>query len=90
MAERVEVSIAGRTHSRKAYPWNDWGDGSTWKLKQGEDYFVPDTSFRGVVYAAAATRGMRAKTQSIPGGMLIQFVPVTLPVKKKLRPRKAR
>ena len=38
------------------YPWDQWFDGQTWELKQGEDFTCQAKSFRQLAHAAAKKR----------------------------------
>ena len=77
MAERIP-DLDLRTQPRyefQKYPWNDWADGSTWKLTLGEDFTVDREKFRRSVHAQAERHGMRAITRSDgPKHLLVQFV----------------
>lgn len=63
MAERLD-SFPGRGPSVGAaqrYPWDEWFDGSVWKLKQGEDFPGDIEGFRGTLYKKAQMRGHKAR-----------------------------
>jgi hypothetical protein len=44
------------------YPWDDWFDGSIWRLHQYQDFDVHVESMRSAVYMAADRMGYRVKT----------------------------
>lgn len=66
MAERVEEMPPRRAGAAK-YPWEEWMDGSVWKLTQGEDFPNAARSFRQAVYAAAKIRGGVAECREVRG-----------------------
>lgn len=63
MAKMVDrmPGVGGRTPVM-SYPWDDWLDGSTWRLERGVDYKVATTAMRAYVYRAARARGVDVET----------------------------
>lgn len=57
MAERVDDSA-----NRLKYAWDLWFDGSTWKLRRGEDFKVVPKSMRSVIYGHAARSGLKVQS----------------------------
>lgn len=68
--ERYDFTRGG-AHNVK-YPWDEWLDGSTWQLMQGEDFKVKPTSIRAQAFVQARLRGMRVHTQIVDGTVVIQ------------------
>lgn len=61
MAERLksyEFSGVGIT----TYPWDEWLDGSIWRLEKGRDFECRYNSFRSHVHVEAKKRGLRVRT----------------------------
>lgn len=48
--------------TEEKYPYDDWFDGSVWKLKQYEDFFISPESMRSAIYMAARRKGIKCKT----------------------------
>lgn len=44
------------------YPYEDWFDGSVWKLKMYEDFFVHPKSMQSAVYQAARRKNLKVRT----------------------------
>lgn len=61
MAERI-AQFPTPTRSRR-YPWEEWTDGTVWKLRAGEDFDAEVDQFRNRLYTQAARRGMSVTTQ---------------------------
>lgn len=59
MAERALETLP-IPQPRRTYPWDEWMDGSTWNLVQGEDFGASVVSFRNRCYTKAKEVGMRA------------------------------
>lgn len=52
MAERLETYDWSARRST-LYPWDEWADGSIWRVKQGEDFKVATPSFAATLRARA-------------------------------------
>lgn len=58
MAERVDDSLLTEGRGRSAiYPWDQWFDGSTWKLVAGTDFQCSIAGIRSSAHASAKRRG---------------------------------
>jgi hypothetical protein len=44
------------------YPWDEWFDGSIWKLTRGEDFDATTNSMRMMTYKNGERRGIKVKT----------------------------
>ena len=73
MAEIIK-QVDFEVRSTKKYPWNDWANGSCWKLLKGIDYKSSTSQFRANAGTAAYRRDMLIKFTRIDGGCIIQFV----------------
>lgn len=75
MAERIE-DFPTPIQERK--PWDEWTDGSTWRLERGEDYpaevrvnsktgkqINPTDDFRNRLYTQAARRKLSVRTKKL-------------------------
>jgi hypothetical protein len=77
MAERVDSSLLTSTRNKHDYPWDDWLDGSTWKVVKGVDFTVPVSSMRSECYIQAAKRKGKALTHATKtgDGLIFRFEP---------------
>lgn len=50
---------------RHSYPWKDYFNGKTWKLKKGTDFYCMVGNFRSAAYQAAARHGVRIQTHTV-------------------------
>ena len=57
----------------KAYPWDEWADGRTWRVVHGTDFTISPMIFRNSVYVAARSRGMRARVSVKGDAVVFQF-----------------
>ena len=48
--------------TEEKYPYEEWFDGSVWKLKMYEDFFVHPKSMQSALYQAANKRNLKIKT----------------------------
>ena len=48
--------------TEEKYNYDEWFDGSIWKLKQYEDFFIHPGSMRSALYMAARRKGKVIKT----------------------------
>jgi hypothetical protein len=71
MAERI--SDAELPPAPGKYPWDEWLDGSTWKLTPGEDFTIPAGNMTSQAHQAARTRGGSVRTGIRDGCLLIRF-----------------
>lgn len=58
MARRLNKNL----NRQQRYPWDQWLDGATWEIQQGEDFNVEMESMRVQIHNAARTHGFRATT----------------------------
>lgn len=57
MADKLDTySFPGR---RNKYNWDQWLNGSIWRLHRGTDFVQPVASMRGQAYNAATKRGLK-------------------------------
>lgn len=70
MATKLEEFEFTRTYGNKPkYPWDEWLDGSIWKLVNGEDFQgVSSKHFSSSIYNNARKRGMKARIQALDAG----------------------
>lgn len=73
MADRLAEDPALIFTRGGIYPWDDWTDGSVWRLVRGQDFIVPLDDMRANVYGEASRRGLKAKTTVRDGDLIIQF-----------------
>lgn len=65
MAERiteiVQWGVRKQTPHPYAYPWNEWQDGSVWKIARGVDYSAKSTSMVSMLQRAAREHGLKVR-----------------------------
>lgn len=44
------------------YPYDDWFDGSVWKLKMYEDFWVHPRSMQSAIYQSARRKNLKVRT----------------------------
>ena len=49
MAEKITELTPRRRGPAPLYPWDQWADGSAWRIKQGEDFQIAPASMGAVV-----------------------------------------
>lgn len=88
MAQQVNEQLAGR---RSIYPWDNWLDGTTWKLLRGasKDYrCLTDTMIRHA-RRTASSRGKKVHVSYVKDGKkTIGFLLQAIPSPKKERKKK--
>jgi hypothetical protein len=71
MAERLEnYEFGGRFGRPPKHPWNEWLDGSTWRITRGIDFDARPSSIRQEILQTAARRGLGAET-SVEGDSVV-------------------
>lgn len=79
MAQRIEAFSGGTAH-RGAYPWDEWMDGSIWRVFQQEDFpLTTIDGFRSTLAARARAQNKKVRTARIrldkKEGIEFQFYP---------------
>ncbi|MFF4869877.1 hypothetical protein [Streptomyces sp. NPDC000961] len=74
-AEYLDVWVDGPVTD---FPWHLWTDGSTWQVREGEDFNVPASAFIAAANIHANLLGLTVKAAKIPwqvgvGGQIILF-----------------
>lgn len=73
MAERIETyqwKMGGGGGSK--YPWDEWADGTIWRLTKEEDFpYANAKSLRVRLYKVANERGMKVRSAIEDGGALV-------------------
>ena len=60
MAEKLDdYDFSSKNTGRSRYPFDEWLDGSIWKLKQGEDFSSERSSMRTRLHTEATKRGLK-------------------------------
>jgi hypothetical protein len=71
MATKVDdKAIVFGNGSGSKYAWDEWFDGSTWVLSQGEDFETEVDTFQTTVLIRARKRGVKVNTKKIAGKKL--------------------
>lgn len=63
MAERLDHYDWSANRRRTNYPWDEWCDGSIWRVKQGEDFEVSARSLESTLRAKAKVINKTAKVR---------------------------
>ena len=63
MAERLEHYEFRGLGRRPTYPWDEWLDGSTWRITRGADFDSQARAMVKLVHHAARRRGQLVATQ---------------------------
>lgn len=78
MAERIEGNVYAIFSARGRYPWDEWLEGSVWRLHGGEDFFIDVRNMQKMAGAAARMRNGRCRTLIEDNkNLLIHFTPNT-------------
>lgn len=64
MAERIDTFKA-RTGRPAIYPWEQWLDGSAWRIRKGVDFQIPVTSMAAIIRQRAEREGMWATCRRV-------------------------
>jgi hypothetical protein len=68
MAEIVSDNVWAETgRSVSKYPWDEWFDGKTRILAQGEDFTVTPASIRNTISVNAFRRRVKVRTRILDG-----------------------
>lgn len=62
MADRIDQFPAEQRPPTRRYPWDEWTDGSAWKLVRGEDFDQEVDQFRNRLYPQAKRRGLKVRS----------------------------
>jgi hypothetical protein len=64
VAERLESFEFPGNHGgkRHGHPWDEWLDGTVWRLCQGEDFQGSSSNFLGTAWKRASARGLGLRT----------------------------
>ena len=62
MADRIDEFPAEQRPPTRRYPWDEWTDGSPWKLVRGEDFDQEVDQFRNRLYPQAKRRGLKVRS----------------------------
>lgn len=82
----MDLTEVPRTGRPAKYPWDEWFDGRTHVLVQGEDYDADGPkSFRSTVYSAADRLGVSVVTKIIDGELHVQAIEGEKKTKRKRR-----
>jgi hypothetical protein len=67
MAQKIEEFPQGSRHGTRTYPWEEWQDGSAWKLQRGakKDFDAPIDQFRNRCYTRAKNVGLAVRTSKL-------------------------
>lgn len=72
MAEKLDNYQFSRHPHASKYPWDEWLDGSVWKLTKGEDFDVEPDSMTVTIYTTAKKRGHKVRTSKGPDFVVLQ------------------
>lgn len=71
MAERIDnvTPLRGRA---PIYPWDEWTDGSAWRIRRGVDFETSTQSMRSVLTTYAGRNNLNVRT-SVPDASTVEF-----------------
>lgn len=72
MAEKLEGYKFVGPGARNQYPWDEWLDGSAWRLMAGTDFKVQIASIRKAAMVAAHARDLKVHTAVEGDTVIIQ------------------
>lgn len=72
MAERIEP-FTPRSGRPPSYPWDEWMDGSTWRIERGVDFEIPARNMAAVIRARGHRVGQLATTRVIGDSVEFRF-----------------
>lgn len=78
MAEKIEAFTIQKTRSSR-YPWDEWTDGSIWRITRGEDFDVKPVSVVGTIYSKAKARGLKVTVAYNDDSVEFQFTKTAKP-----------
>lgn len=84
MAERVQNFARWSTRSvnaekeKNGYPWEEWADGTIWRIHAGADYVIKSSSMKAKLYQQGKRMGIRVRvvvdTHTDPENITFQFL----------------
>lgn len=75
MAERLDHFDFGPRAGTSQYPWDQWLDGTIWKLAEGVDFQGNRDYFNSLIYRRAKERGFKVRvSKKIDGALVVQAV----------------
>ncbi len=76
MAERLEnYEFANKAGRPLKYPWDEWLDGSVWRITRGADFDAKPSSVRSGVYRSAQQRGLRTESRIEGDSVIFRATP---------------
>lgn len=74
--KRYDFGDRYRHNGRVGHPWNDWLNGSPWRLKRGTDFSATVKNFQCACARAASARGLSIRTKREDDStVVVQAVP---------------
>lgn len=77
MAERIDALGSVRRGRPPLYPWDEWTDGSAWRITRGVDFEVSAQSMASMIRIRANNTGVVASANVVDGDTVeFQFTPL--------------
>lgn len=73
MADRIDTFTPGKGGALPKYPWEDWTDGSPWRIHRGQDYDISTESMAAVVRNYARRVGLTVETKRSRDEDFVEF-----------------
>lgn len=73
MAEKIETLSRNRKGPQPKYPWNEWANGSAWRIVRGEDYEVLTPSMARAIYSHAERYGLDVEVKLLLTADALEF-----------------
>lgn len=61
MAERITSLPKRPVGGPRKYPWDEWTDGSAWRIQRGEDFDVEPASMAGLIRKHGVRSGLSVR-----------------------------
>lgn len=76
--ERIE-GFTFKGPGRSKYPWNEWTDGATWRIRQNSDYTISTANMQISLHMRARSKSLSVQTEKFTDhdgeGLVFQFTP---------------
>lgn len=72
MAEQLDTFDFPGPGRRSLYPWDEWLNGSVWRLTAGEDFTTTPKAFMRAANAAGARRGLAVQSTTAGAAVVIR------------------
>ncbi len=75
LGERIEA-FDPRAGRPAKYPWDEWFDGSAWRITRGQHFDLEPSNMAAVIRTKAGNRQGRAQTRVVDDSVEFQFLAI--------------